>query len=106
MRSACSLAGMTLLFVFTASTEKSRAEQGKIPGEKIAWGKEVNGLAVSIAPSKEEGKFIVRWKNMGKETLELQWVRMNSNATYNPPDDPRGHAWLKGHEGKPAPPRP
>jgi hypothetical protein len=94
-----------LLIILAASAEKSRAGQGKNPGEKIVWGKEVNGLAVSIAPAKEEGKFIVRWKNLGKETLELPWVRFNSNAIYKHLDDLLGHVALKGPDGKLAPTR-
>jgi hypothetical protein len=68
------------------------AKPANINPENTAWGKEVSGLAVSIAPAKEEGKFIVRWKNVGKETLERL-------------DDLLGHVFLKGPDGKLAPTR-
>jgi hypothetical protein len=82
---------------------------------KLEWGKEVNGLAVSIAPGKlekeakdlkfEEKKVIVRWKNVGKETLELQWVRFGSDRIYKGLDDLQNHVYLKDADGKLVPAR-
>jgi hypothetical protein len=74
--------------------------------DKIAWGKEANGVAVSVAPAPAgPGKLTVRWKNVGKETLELPWVRFGSHAIYKNLDDLLGHVSLKGPDGKLVPAR-
>jgi hypothetical protein len=68
--------------------------------EKIVWGKEVNGLAVSIASAADgQGRFVIRWKNVGKETLELQWVRFGSDAVYKHLDDLLNHVSLRKPDG-------
>jgi len=82
---------------------------------KQEWGEAVNGLAVSIAPAKEEKgtkdskkgekKVIVRWKNVGKKTLELQWVRFDSDRIYKGLDDLHNHVYLKDADGKLVPAR-
>jgi hypothetical protein len=101
MRYTIILLGSVLLLCVGVAT----AKPAKIKPQDTAWGKEVNGLAVSIAPAKEEGKFIVRWKNVGKETLELQWVRFGSDRIYKGLDDLHNHVWLKDANGKLVPAR-
>jgi hypothetical protein len=73
--------------------------------DKTEWGKEVNGLVVSIAPAEGQGKFLVRWKNVSKETLELQWVRFDSDRAYKHLDDLLKHVSLKNPDGKLVPAR-
>ena len=96
MRYTIILLGIVLLLY----VGMANAKPANIKPEDKAWGKEVNGLAVSIAPAKEEGKFIVRWKNVGKETLELQWVRFGSDRIYKGLDDLQNHVHLKDANGK------
>jgi hypothetical protein len=74
--------------------------------EKLVWGKDVNGLAVALSPA-EGGKeqFVLRWKNVGQETLELQWVRFKSDVSYGHLDDLLNHVFLKGPDGKLVPAR-
>src|SRR5262249_54020054 len=67
----------------------------------IEWGKEVRGLAVSIAPAPGgKGRYEIRWKNVGKETLEVPWVRFDSDVTYKNLDDLLNHVFLKDADGK------
>jgi hypothetical protein len=87
------------------ASSATSAQPDKPKPEKIDWGKEVNGLAVSIAPAKDEGKFVLRWRNVGKATLELPWVRFNSDAIYKSRDDLLGHVHLKNADGKLTPAR-
>jgi hypothetical protein len=70
----------------------------------VAWGEPVNGLAVSAAPA-GPGKFTLRWKNVGKDTLELLWVRFGSDRIYKHRDDLLGRVLLKGPDGKLVPAR-
>jgi hypothetical protein len=67
--------------------------------DMLVWGKEVNGLAVSLTPEGKDQKFIVRWKNVSNETLELPWVRFGSNAIYKGLDDLLNHVYLKKPDG-------
>jgi hypothetical protein len=87
----------------------TNAKPAKIEPDETAWGKDANGLAVSIAPAKDakdgETKFVVRWKNVGQETLELQWVRFGSNAIHKYRDDLLYHVSLKAPDGKLVPAR-
>lgn len=86
--------------------EGARAEPEKAKAEEVAWGKPVNGLAVSIAPAgDEQGRFVVRWKNVGEDTLELPWVRFGSDKVYKNRDDLLNHVFLKAADGKLAPAR-
>ena len=101
MRYTIILLGSVLLLCVGVAT----AKPAKIKPQEKAWGKEVKGLAVSIAPAKEEGKYIVRWKNVGKETLELQWVRFGSDRIYKGLDDLQNHVSLKDANGKLVPAR-
>jgi hypothetical protein len=73
---------------------------GKIvPDDKLVWGKESGGLAVAIAPAERPDSFMIRWKNVGKETLELQSVRFNSDILARS-DDLLNHVLVKGPDGK------
>jgi hypothetical protein len=84
----------------------ARGDEGDKKDDKIDWGKDVNGLAMSIAPAEDgKGRFVVRWKNVGKETLELQWVRRGSDKVYNYLDDLLNHVTLKRPDGQPLPAR-
>jgi hypothetical protein len=70
------------------------------------WGKEVNGIAVSITPKADEpGKVVIQWKNSGKETLELPWVRLNSDVAYKHLDDLLNQVSLKKADGSLVPTR-
>src|SRR5262249_41865215 len=72
---------------------------------QLAWGKEVNGLAVAITPADQEGKVLVRWKNVGKDLLEIPWTRFDSDLIDKHADDLFGHVFLKGPGGKLVPAR-
>jgi hypothetical protein len=72
---------------------------------ELDWGKEVNGLAVAIAPTDQGNKFLIRWKNVGKDKLELPWVRFHSDFVDKNRDDLLNHVLLKGANGKHAPAR-
>jgi hypothetical protein len=81
-------------------------EPGKPRPEKVEWGKEVGGLAVSISPAaQDKGRILVRWKNVGKEPLELPWVRFGSDPVYKDRDDLLNHVSLKKPGGDLVPAR-
>lgn len=67
---------------------------------QLAWGKEVKGLAVAITPADQKDKFLVRWKNVGKEPLEMPWMRFNFDVVDQYNDDLLDHVLLKGPDGK------
>ena len=73
--------------------------------DQLAWGEQVNDLAVAITPADQKDRFLIRWKNTGKEAMELSWARLNSRAGVNQSDDLLGHVFLKGPDGKLAPAR-
>jgi hypothetical protein len=76
------------------------------PPPKAVWGEEVNGLAVSVSPAEGgAGRFLVRWKNVGKEVLELPWVRFGSDRVYRGKDDLLNHVFLKDPKDALAPAR-
>jgi hypothetical protein len=72
---------------------------------QLAWGKEVNGLAVAITPADHQDKVLVRWKNVGKDLLEFPCNRFHSDTVHTHADDLLGHVFLKGPDGKLAPAR-
>jgi hypothetical protein len=72
---------------------------------QLAWGREVNDLAVAITPADQEHRFLVRWKNVGKGLLEIPWTRFNSAVMDKHADDLLGHVYLKGPGGKLVPAR-
>src|SRR5262249_54774765 len=51
------------------------------------------------------GRFVVRWRNAGKETLEVPWVRFGSDRVYKHRDDLLGHVSLKRADGTLVPAR-
>ncbi len=105
MRFVTSLLGFAVLF---AAPYRVPAQPGgdQPKPDPVVWGKEVNGLAVSLSPAKDNaGKFVLRWKNVGKETLELPWVRFGSDGVYKNLDDLHHHVFLKGPDGTLAPAR-
>jgi hypothetical protein len=105
MRLATMMCGVILLFAGRGAASV-QAQPAQPEPEKIVWGKEVNGLAVAISPAKEgQGRFVVRWKNVGKEPLELAWVRFGSDATYKHLDDLLNHVYLKKPDGTMVPAR-
>jgi hypothetical protein len=82
------------------------AEPDKPKPEQIDWGKEVNGLALSLSPAKGgQGRFLVRWKNVSKEALELPWVRFGSDPSYKHLDDLLNHVFVKKPDGELLPAR-
>jgi hypothetical protein len=72
---------------------------------QLSWGKEVNGLAVALAPTDQPDKYLLRWKNVGKGLLEMPWTRLHSDLFDATADDLLGHVYLKGPDGKLAPAR-
>jgi len=85
------------LQLLTFSKRKTDAE--------LAWGKEDRGIAVAIAPADQKDKFLIRWKNVSKELLEIPWNRFHHDPIRTRDDDLLGHIVLKGSHGKLAPAR-
>ena len=50
--------------------------------DELKWGNEVKGLSVAIAPDVEKDQFLIRWKNIGKDTFVLPCVRMNRGVLW------------------------
>jgi hypothetical protein len=73
--------------------------------DQLVWSQEVNNLTVAIAPGGRKDQFLIRWKNTGKEALQLPWVRFNSHIIDVHRDDLLDHVFLKGSDGKPVPAR-
>ena len=67
---------------------------------QLAWGKEVNNLTVAITPAEQKDKFLLRWKNVGADAMELSWIRLKSNPIHKDRDDLWNHVFLKGPDGK------
>ena len=67
--------------------------------DELIWGKEVNGLAVAIYPADQRDRFLIRWKNVGNDTLDVPWVRFNSDLIDSNRDDLLHHVLLKGPDG-------
>jgi hypothetical protein len=100
------IVAMVLITNLAATTQVTGQEKDATKTATPIWGKEVSGLALSIAPAEaEKGKFILRWKNAGQEPLEVPWVRFGSNAIYKNLDDLQNHVYLKGEGGKLVPAR-
>ena len=77
----------TLISSISAASPAAKDGPDRPAPEKMEWGKDVNGLAVAITPVPAgQGRFLVRWKNVGKETLEVPWVRFGSHLTYKNAD--------------------
>jgi hypothetical protein len=72
---------------------------------QLDWSKEVDNLTVALAPLDADGQILIRWKNAGKEALQLPWVRFQSNRMDSDGDDLLDHIFLKGPDGKLAPAR-
>lgn len=68
--------------------------------DQLTWGKEVNSLTLAITPADQKDRYQLRWKNVGKEALELSWVRFNSDFVDKNRDDLLNHVFLKGQDGK------
>ena len=75
-----------------------------VPDDQLVWGKSVDGLAVAIAPAKRPDNYLLRWKNLGRETLELHAVRFNTDINGRN-DDLWNHVLVKGPDGKHLPAR-
>jgi hypothetical protein len=94
-----------LLFAFLIAGRAPAGPDGAKP-EKPAWGKEVGGLAVSLSPAGGgPGKYVVRWRNVGQEALEVPRVRFGSDRVYKGRDDLWHHVFLRGPDGALAPAR-
>jgi hypothetical protein len=107
-RTTAALAGFLIPAIVAAALGALpvRGDEPDKNADKVDWGKEVNGLAVSIAPAQDgKGQFVIRWKNVGKETLELQWVRFGSDKIYTYLDDLLDHVTLKKADGDALPAR-
>lgn len=74
--------------------------------DQLSWGKEVGDLSVAIFPANQKDKYTIRWKNIGKELLQIPWVRLNSHPIHADRDDLLEHVFLKGADGKLVPGRP
>jgi hypothetical protein len=68
--------------------------------DKVAWGKEVNSLAVAIMPTEQKDRFLIRWKNVGDVAFALPMVRLNRDVSDPQRDDLLDHVFLKGPDGK------
>lgn len=75
-----------------------------VADDQLKWGKESNGLNVAIAPTDRPASFLIRWKNVGKETLELRAVRFH-NDILGGGDDLLNHVLVKDADGKLLPAR-
>jgi hypothetical protein len=75
------------------------------PDEQLAWGKPVNGLAVALAPTEDKHRYLIRWKNVGNESLQLPWVRLNYDVLNKSADDLLNHVLLKSANGDTIPAR-
>jgi hypothetical protein len=72
---------------------------------QLVWSPEVNNLAVAITSTCQKDQFLIRWKNIGKDALQLPWVRLNSHVIDSHRDDLLDHVFLKGPDGKRVPAR-
>jgi hypothetical protein len=72
---------------------------------QLAWSEAVDNLSVALAPLDASGQILIRWKNAGKEALQLPWVRFHSDRIDVGRDDLLGQLFLKGPDGKLAPAR-
>lgn len=72
---------------------------------RLAWSEEVENLTVALVGVEENGRLLIRWKNVGKEPLQLPWVRFHSSVIDSERDDLLGHVFLQGQDGKVAPAR-
>ncbi len=70
------------------------------PDARLAWSEEVDGLTVALAPAGADGQFLVRWKNVGPDAVQLPWARYNPRRMDRDRDDLLGHVFLKGPDGK------
>lgn len=75
-----------------------------VTDDQMKWGKESNGLNVAVAPTDRPTSFLIRWKNVGKETLELRAVRFH-NDILGRNDDLLNHVLVKDADGKLLPAR-
>lgn len=67
---------------------------------ELDWSIDINGLAVAIRPAERKDTFFIRWKNVGKESLEVPWLRFKGDIIEKDRDDLLGHVFLKGPGGK------
>jgi hypothetical protein len=72
---------------------------------QLAWSEAVDGLAVAVAPAEQKGRFLIRWKNVGTDAVQLPWARLNADLIEKTRDDLLGHVSLRGADGKTAPAR-
>lgn len=72
---------------------------------QLVWSEEVESLKVAVTPLDANGQCLIRWKNVGKEALQLPWTRFHFNILDSHFDDLLGHVFLKGPDGKLAPAR-
>jgi hypothetical protein len=73
-----------------------------VPDEQLKWGKSVDGLAVAIAPEERAGSYLIRWKNIGNDTLEIPMARGDIDTERN---DLWENVFLKAADGKSLPAR-
>lgn len=70
---------------------------------KLVWSKDVDNLAVALAPLDADGRILIRWKNSGTDALQIPWIRFHSGLIGGDHDDLLDHVFLKGPDGKLAP---
>jgi hypothetical protein len=75
------------------------------PDDQLAWGQPVNNLAVAVTPDGQKDRFLIRWKNVGQDALELPHIRFHSHTLDRYRDDLLGHVFLKGSDGRTIPAR-
>lgn len=68
--------------------------------DRLTWSEEVDGLAVALWPVDVGGQILIRWKNGGKDAVQLPWARFNPNRIDKNRDDLLRHVFLKGPDGK------
>ncbi len=72
---------------------------------QLVWSEPVADLAIALAPIDENGRVLIRWKNVGKEPLQFPLVRLDSHAIDSNQDDLLGRVFVKGSDGKLVPAR-
>jgi hypothetical protein len=75
------------------------------PDHELIWGQEVDGLTLALAATDDRDRYLLRWKNVGKEPLQVSWIRLHLDPMDKNRDDLLNHVMLKMPDGKIALPR-
>jgi hypothetical protein len=71
---------------------------------ELVWGKEFDSLAVAITPTDRKDQFLIRWKNVGKDVMQLPLARLNGDRVAKN-GELLSRLILKGPDGKLVPAR-